>query len=105
MSTAKGIINSSKGGKFVAVFIIDEIQYLFSGNINSNPGAFTVSNAILNYTSVAELTGTRTYNGQVGISTVKFAINNGTSISGALPVHNYIDPASTVQGSETWSMA
>ena len=105
MPTAKGNIVSLNGSKFVATFIIDEIQYIFSGNVAPNPGAFNVTKATLNYDSKDLLTGTHSYTGQVGITTVTLKIKNGPAAEGALPDNGQVDPASTVSGSGTWTTA
>ena len=103
--SAKGTVVSLNGSKFVATFIIDEIQYIYSGNVNPNPGPFKVNNATLTYSDVSDLTTTRSYTGQVGISKIKFTLKNGVTITGDLPDNNQVDPASTVDGSGTWTTA
>ena len=105
MPTARGSISSLNGSKFVATFIIDEIQYIYSGIVNPNPGKFNVSKATLTYDDKDELTGTRSYVGQVGISKVTFNIKNGPVAGGPLPDNGLVDPASTVDGSGTWTTA
>ncbi|KAF8897994.1 hypothetical protein CPB84DRAFT_1748012 [Gymnopilus junonius] len=105
MPTAKGNIISQNGAKFVATFIIDEIQYIFSGNTNHNPGAFSVTKATLNYDSKDQLTSTHSYLGQVGITKVTFNVKNGPTAAGPLPDNRQVDPASTVDGSGTWTTA
>ncbi|KAF7342221.1 hypothetical protein MVEN_01810000 [Mycena venus] len=105
MPSANGSIVSHNGSKFVATFIIDEIQYVYSGNVNPNPGAFNVTKATLTYDSTADLTGTHSFTGQVGISKVTFNIRNGPVAGGPLPDNGHVDPASTVDGSGTWTTA
>jgi hypothetical protein len=105
MPSVKGTISSLNGSKFVATFIIDEIQYIYSGNLNPNPGKFSVTKATLNYDDTDQLTGTHSYTGQVGISKVTFNIKNGPVAAGPLPDSGQIDPASTVDGSGTWTTA
>lgn len=105
MPSAKGTISSLNGSKFVATFIIDEIQYIFSGNLNPNPGSFNVTKATLEYDDKDELTGTHSFTGQVGITKVTLNIKNGPVAAGPLPDNGQIDPASTVDGSGTWTTA
>ena len=105
MPTAKGTVASLNGSKFVATFIIDEIQYIYAGNVDPNPGPFKVNNAVLTYTETSDLTTTRSYTGQVGISKIKFTLRNSVTITGDLPDNNQVDPASTVSGSGTWTTA
>ena len=104
-NTAKGNIVSQNGSKFVATFIINEIQYIYAGSIDPNPGKFNVSKASLAYDSTDDLTGTHSYTGQVGITQVKFNIKNGPVASGPLPDDGQVDPASTISGSGTWTTA
>ena len=104
-NSAKGNIVSLNGSKFITTFIIDEIQYIFSGSIDPNPGKFNVSKAVLKYDSTDDLTGTHSFSGQVGITKVIFNIKNGPVASGPLPDDGQVDPASTVTGSGTWTTA
>ncbi|KAF7342211.1 hypothetical protein MVEN_01809000 [Mycena venus] len=105
MPSVKGTISSQNGSKFVATFIIDEIQYIYSGSLNPNAGAFNVTKATLTYDSTDDLTSTRSYTGQVGISKVTLNIRNGPVAAGPLPDDGLIDPASTVSGTGTWTTA
>ncbi|TEB26942.1 hypothetical protein FA13DRAFT_1712928 [Coprinellus micaceus] len=92
--------------KFVATFIINKIQYIYSGTANPNPGPFKVNNAVLTYGDTANLTATRSYTGQVGISKIKFTLKpSGVSITGDLPDSHQVGPASTVDSSGTWTTA
>ena len=100
MPTARGSISSLNGSKFVATFIIDEIQYIY---VDPNPGKFNVSEATLKYDDKDELTGTHSYTGQVGISKVTFNIKNGPVADGPLPNNGLVDPASNVDGLGTWT--
>lgn len=105
MPTAKGTLKSLNGSKFVAIYIIDEIQYIYSGNITPNVGAFTVNKATLTYDDKDQLTGTRSYTGQVGITKVTFDIRNGPVAAGSLPDDGHVDPASSVVGAGSWNTA
>ncbi|KAJ7737250.1 hypothetical protein DFH07DRAFT_779398 [Mycena maculata] len=101
--TVPGHIVSLNGAKFSAVFIIDEIQYTFAGNINPNPGKFHVDKAVLAYDHTDQLTATRSFTGQVGIEAITFTIENGPVIQGTLD--DVVDPVITVSGTGTWTTA
>jgi hypothetical protein len=105
MPKAKGTIASQIGGRFVATFIINEIQYIFAGSYNPNPGTYRVKKATLDYDTKDQLTGSRVLDGVVGISRVKLNIKNGPEAFGDLPDDNFLDPASTINGAGTWTTA
>jgi hypothetical protein len=102
MPVAQGFIRSVGGGsKFTSTFIVDDIQYHFSGNINPPVQEFSSFNARLEYTSPAQLTTQRPFDGKIGSTDTLFQVQNGPAISGPLdmPIH----PASRVSGSGVWA--
>ncbi|KAL1839709.1 hypothetical protein VTK73DRAFT_3936 [Phialemonium thermophilum] len=102
MSTAQGFIRGVAGGhRFIASFVIDDIQYAFSGMLNPAVAEFTSREATLTYDSVEQLTSQRNFEGQVGSETVTLTIDNGPRISG--PLEPPIYPASAVSGSGMWT--
>ncbi|PPQ84835.1 hypothetical protein CVT25_015128 [Psilocybe cyanescens] len=105
MPSAKGniIIQAGHDSKFVATFLIDGIQYLYSGHVNPCQHPFSVNKATLKYNSIDDLTGTWTFTGQVGIFKVTFNIKNGTVATGPLPKNGQINPAWSVDGYGTWT--
>ena len=105
MPRAKGTVISQTGGRFVATFIINEIQYIFAGSYAPNPGTYRVNKATLDYDGTEQLTGIRSLEGVVGISKVKMALKNGPEVFGDLPDDNYLDPASTISGAGSWTTA
>ena len=105
MPTAQGSIISQNGSKFVATFPIDDLKYIYSGSIDPNPGAFKVTKATLTYDDTDDLTSTRSYTGQVGITKVIFNIKNGPVAAGPLPDDEQVNPASTVDGVGSWTVA
>ncbi|KAF9188851.1 hypothetical protein BGZ49_003903, partial [Haplosporangium sp. Z 27] len=99
---APGFVRSVGGGsKFTSTFIIDDIQYHFSGYLNPPVQDFSSFNAMLEYTSEVQLTAQRPFDGEVGTRDILFQIANGPTISGPLdyPIH----PASRVSGSGYWA--
>ncbi|KAF9457789.1 hypothetical protein BDZ94DRAFT_939035 [Collybia nuda] len=101
MPSASGNIISQNGKKFIATFLIDEIQYSFAGSLDPSVQSFNCSNATLTYGSVGDLTTTRAYEGQVGVTKVTFTVANGAKLEG--PLNLQISPASTVAGNGTWT--
>lgn len=100
--TANGWIKSAHSGtKFVAAFTIHEILYNFTGDLSPSVPDFSANVATLKYDNVGELTTTREFSGQVGITHIILNIVNSPVISGTLDLP--ISPASTVSGSGTWT--
>ncbi|KAI0191557.1 hypothetical protein EV127DRAFT_68065 [Xylaria flabelliformis] len=102
MPTASGFIKGVAGGnKFTSTFVIDDIQYHFSGNFNPAIQEFACQEATLEYANLGQLTTQRDFDGKVGTQTVSFTIKNGPTINGGLDMP--INPASRVSGSGTWA--
>jgi hypothetical protein len=101
MPTAVGFVKAISGTKAMASFIIDDIQYTFSCNIDPNVQPFQSYNAVLTYSDMRDLTAARDWNGQVGSSKVKMNISNGPSIEGSLDMP--VSPASVVVGTGVWT--
>ncbi|RYP76679.1 hypothetical protein DL771_001601 [Monosporascus sp. 5C6A] len=102
MPTANGFIKSVAGGnKFTATFVIDDIQYHFSGNFNPAVQEFTSNEATLTYDSVGQMTTQRDFEGKIGTETITLTVKNGPTING--PLNLPINPASRVSGSGTWA--
>ncbi|KAM3429601.1 hypothetical protein MY4824_008177 [Beauveria thailandica] len=102
MPTANGFIKGVAGGnKFTSTFLIDDIQYHFSGNFNPAVQEFSSNEATLTYTTVGQLTTHRDFDGKVGTETISLSIKNGPTIDGPLVLP--INPASRVSGSGTWA--
>jgi hypothetical protein len=103
MSTARGFIRSTSSTKFTATFLIDDIQYTYTGTIANSVQTFSSTNATLTYSSTEQLTSLRAFSGKVGTQDVTFTAANGPKISG--PLDMPISPASNVSGSGTWNGA
>ncbi|KAJ3549544.1 hypothetical protein NM208_g452 [Fusarium decemcellulare] len=103
MPSAPGFIKGIAGGnKFTSTFIIDDIQYHYSGSFNPAVQEFVSNAATLEYTSVAALTTTRDFEGKVGTQDVVIDIQpGGVKITGKLDLP--ISPASRVSGTGTWN--
>ncbi|PWI64477.1 hypothetical protein PCL_09632 [Purpureocillium lilacinum] len=96
MPTASGFIKSVPGGnKFTACFVIDGIQYHFSGNFNPSVQGFISNEATLDYSTEGQLTTQRDFDGKIGTHDVRFVIANGPTISGRLNMP--INPDSRVR--------
>ncbi|KAI0340538.1 hypothetical protein BDW22DRAFT_381428 [Trametopsis cervina] len=99
MTTAQGSV-ASVNSKFTATFIIDEIPFTYSTTV-----AISVQNfqavATLTFTTKDQLTGTRTYNGQLGQNALTLNLANGPKISG--PLVPPIIPASNINGTGAWT--
>jgi hypothetical protein len=103
MSIARGFVRSTSSTKFTATFLIDDIQYTFTGSIANSVQTFASTNATLEYTSTEQLTALRQFSGKVGIQELMFIATNGPKIFG--PLDMPIAPASNVSGSGTWNGA
>ncbi|KAI1498193.1 hypothetical protein F5X99DRAFT_340329 [Biscogniauxia marginata] len=102
MPSASGFIKGVAGGnKFTSTFVIDDIQYHFSGNFNPAVQEFTCNEATLEYTTLGQLTTQRDWDGKIGTEDISLTIKNGPKISG--PLNLPINPASRVSGTGTWA--
>ncbi|VUC37266.1 unnamed protein product [Clonostachys rosea] len=102
MPSAPGFIKGIAGGnKFTSTFIIDDIQYHFSGSFDPAVQEFTSNEATLEYSSASQLTTKRDFDGKVGTQDVTITIANGPTIKG--PLNLPINPASRISGSGTWA--
>lgn len=102
MPSAHGFVRSVQGGrKFTSTFVIDDIQYHFLGIFSPAIRDFSSFNATLTYTSLGQLTATRSFDGKVGTQDIEIRIGNGPEISGPLdaPIH----PASRISGNGQWT--
>ncbi|PPQ76201.1 hypothetical protein CVT26_009098 [Gymnopilus dilepis] len=100
--TADGYIKSSaSGSRFTATFIIDGIQYHFSGSLGIAMQPFTCNNAMVTFSKLKSLTSTREYEGRIGERSVNLTIGNGVKISGDLDMP--ISPANSVAGVGAWT--
>lgn len=104
MPTANGFIKStSSGTKFTASFVINNLQYSYAGSLSPSLQPFACQTAVLTYTTIGELTTTRSYEGIVGTKKVKIEIANGPTIEGTLD--DEIDPSSTIGGNAVWTVS
>lgn len=101
MPSAQGFVKGFAGNKFIATFVIDDIQYHFSGSLNPAVQDFQSNEATLEYSSQGQLVSTRDFDGKVGTQDLTLNAANGPKISG--PLNMPISPASRVSGSGTWS--
>ncbi|OAA42535.1 hypothetical protein ISF_09707 [Cordyceps fumosorosea ARSEF 2679] len=102
MPTANGFIKGVAGGtRFTSTFVIDDIQYHFSGSFNPAVQEFVSNEAVLTYDTVGQLVTQRTFDGKIGTETISFSIKNGPKIQG--PLNMPIHPASQVSGTGTWT--
>ncbi|KAF4987544.1 hypothetical protein FGRMN_10296 [Fusarium graminum] len=101
MSSAPGFIKSvGGGGKFTSTFIIDDIQYHFSGQFSPAVQPFESFEATVEYDSPGQLTSNRGFDGKVGTQDVQITLQNGAKITGQLNMP--VSPASQVGGNGTW---
>ncbi|KAF8163838.1 hypothetical protein B0H34DRAFT_697225 [Crassisporium funariophilum] len=76
-------------------------MYNFSGNFASSVPAFTSNTATLTYTSLNQLTSTRSFDGRVGPNNVRLTLANGSVIDAVLDMP--ISPGSSVSGMGVWT--
>ncbi|CAI6100973.1 unnamed protein product [Clonostachys chloroleuca] len=101
-SPAAGFIKGIAGGnKFTATFVIDDIQYHFSGSFDPAVQEFQSNEATLEYSSASQLTTKRDFDGKVGTQDVTITIANGSTIKG--PLNLPFNPAFRISGSRTWA--
>lgn len=105
MPTAQGFIRTAfgTGSKFSSSFVVDGLNYTFSGTLSPAVQEFMCSNATLTYTSVSQLTASRSFGGRVGTTDVNLVLDNGPTIVG--PLDMPISPASSLSGSGIWGQA
>ncbi|RGP75782.1 hypothetical protein FSPOR_580 [Fusarium sporotrichioides] len=103
MLTSEGSIKSIDGdSKFVATFIIDDIQYHYSGAFSPAVQNFQSDDVMLQYPSIESLTSTQDFEGVVGTEGIEIDIqSSNVRITGILDPP--ISPASCVSGAGTWS--
>ncbi|KAH7303929.1 hypothetical protein B0I35DRAFT_154979 [Stachybotrys elegans] len=103
MPTASGFVKSVAGGsKFNATFLINDIQYHFTGSFNPAVQEFTSNGATLNYENLNQLTATRDFEGRIGAENISFIVTNGPKLQG--PLNMPISQASYVSGRGVWVM-
>ncbi|KAF9464316.1 hypothetical protein BDZ94DRAFT_1235517 [Collybia nuda] len=91
MLTTNGIMESD-GSQLRAVFIIDQVEYIYTSNTPMYP--FQTLQAVLTYDSVLDLVGDKTYDCILGINNVNLRFGDGTgNVAGILtePVEQQLD--------------
>lgn len=102
MPSARGFIKGIAGGnKFTSTFIIDDIQYHFSGSFSPAVQEFVSNSATLEYESLGSLTSNRDFDGKIGTQSVTLEVVDGPKITGNLELP--ISPASRVSGTGVWN--
>ncbi|KAM0233557.1 hypothetical protein ACHAP5_010355 [Fusarium lateritium] len=102
MPSALGFIKSVAGGdKITSTFIIDDIQYHFSGTLSPAVQPFQGNQATLEYDDVEQLTSSRDFDGKVGVQDTRLTLSNGATISASLEMP--ISQASRVSGTGVWA--
>ncbi|KAL6914726.1 hypothetical protein FSST1_012486 [Fusarium sambucinum] len=102
MPSAQGFIKSvAAGNKFMSVFIIDDIQYHFSGQLQPAVQSFQSNDATLEYNSIDELTTSRDFQGKVGPMDISINLSNGATIKGNLDMP--LNQAALASGTGTWT--
>ncbi|RGP58863.1 hypothetical protein FLONG3_11354 [Fusarium longipes] len=100
MPTAQGFIKGCYMD-FTSTFIIDDIQYHFSGRLSPPVPEFECPEATLKYESLEALTDERLFDGKIGSSDVNLEVKPGVRITGRLDLP--ISPAHRVSGEAEWS--
>ncbi|KAH7099313.1 hypothetical protein BKA62DRAFT_641211 [Auriculariales sp. MPI-PUGE-AT-0066] len=104
MPTAHGFVRSvADGAKFTSTFIIDDIQFHYSGNLNPPVQDFSCFNATIMYTDVVQLTAQHPFDGKVGPMDIEFRLANGPEIKGPLDVPMH--PATRISGLGVWAQS
>ncbi|KAG9251963.1 uncharacterized protein F5Z01DRAFT_259407 [Emericellopsis atlantica] len=102
MPSAPGFVKSVTGGsKFIATFIIDDIQFHFSGNLDLPVEEFTCNEASLEYGDMEQLATRQNFDGEVGTEELQLTLSNGPKITGSFMFP--INSASNISGSGMWS--
>ncbi|KXH44291.1 hypothetical protein CSIM01_08071 [Colletotrichum simmondsii] len=102
MPSAAGFIKGIAGGNvFTSTFIIDDIQYHFSGRFNPAVQEFVSNSATLEYESLESLTRQRDFSGKVGTQSIDLHVADGLKITGNLELP--MSPATRVSGTGTWN--
>jgi len=106
MPVIQGSVQSDKGNRLVAIFIIGGTTYTFSGNFSPYLSSkFISGNATLTYNDTSQLIQTdphsRPFYGVAGQDDITINLPDGVSITGSLP--NPISPASNISGSGIWT--
>ncbi|CEF85281.1 unnamed protein product [Fusarium graminearum] len=101
MYTAPGILTLTGSNRMTLTFIIDDVHFTLTGNINPAMPPFKANQVILTYNNVHELSSTVSFEGQIGPNNFKLNLENGVTAEGYLDFP--ISPASRISGSGTWS--
>ncbi|KAH7199023.1 uncharacterized protein B0J16DRAFT_315310 [Fusarium flagelliforme] len=102
MPAATGEIKSvGDGSKFVATFVIDDVQFHLQGDLNPPVPSFASRAAILDYNSQGQLSGNGEYQGELSPYDVTFNFASGVKIFG--PLNEPGEPGS-ISGSGKWEV-
>ncbi|KAH9478710.1 hypothetical protein JR316_0009170 [Psilocybe cubensis] len=101
-TTAQGSISATSSTRFTATFVLpgSGLQANFAGDFSSSVQTFNSANAVVTYNKESDLTGTREFSGQIGVTNIKLTLTNGVTIQGILDMP--ISPADSVSGSGVW---
>ncbi|ESU13927.1 hypothetical protein FGSG_07647 [Fusarium graminearum PH-1] len=97
MYTAPGILTLTGSNRMTLTFIIDDVHFTLTGNINPAMPPFKANQVILTYNNVHELSSTVSFEGQIGPNNFKLNLENGVTAEGYLDFP--ISPASRISGS------
>lgn len=101
MSSATGNIIRAED-TLVARFPIDGVVYTFFAPYDDALPDPSCSQAILTYSSVEELTGTRLFRGTIGVESLSLVLENNVTINGR--INTPANPPATITSEGTWAL-
>ncbi|KAL4252792.1 hypothetical protein ABKN59_005393 [Abortiporus biennis] len=103
MTIVAGTLIRLTSNRLKAVFIIENVPMTFTANVSPAIQPFVTYAVVLTFNNVNELTSRRSYNGRIGVGTLKLTLSNGPVIEGFIVNPPGVTPASNVNGTGTWN--
>ncbi|KAK6538832.1 hypothetical protein TWF694_010397 [Orbilia ellipsospora] len=100
MPSGSGIVRSGPGDIFTAMFVIDDVQYSFTGKTSTEGEEFGCWKASLEFEDIQALQGDGTFEAEVGEQELSIVFANGPKITGTL--QDPIIPKAIVKGQGHW---
>jgi len=103
LSGWNGIFEVIGNTKLTAVFIIDDVRFVYAGNLGVRLKNSISRNAVLRYDTTDDLIGNKQHNGAYGPSRINISFVQGTNITISGDIAPDLGSKSTATGFGTWT--